>query len=256
MNIIEQLSQLHLYERKIELNTSVDCVIFCIKDSELKVLLTSFSNEIGWMLPGGFIGTLENADSAAERILQERTGAKNVYLQQFKVFSNPNRFSFETLISKMKLNETEKENIDKLPKRVFSVGYFALVNAESLLLTGGKMEENTFWAAMHQLPELIYDHKEIILEALKALQKELYFSPIAYNLLPEKFTMPELQKLYETILNKKIERSSFQRKMLNWGIYERLEERREGVAHKRPFLYRFDMQKYKQAKKQGNNFAV
>ena len=101
-----------------------------------------------------------------------------------------------------------------------------------------------------------FDHNQIVNDAVEALRNELYLKPIAYNLLPEKFTMPELQKLYEIILDKKIERSSFQKKMLKWDIYERLEERREGVAHKRPFLYRFDSQKYEEALKQGGRFGI
>lgn len=256
MDMKERLIRMNLDVDKFELNTSVDCVIFTIKENSLKVLLTSFLADNNWMLPGGFIGKKEDADTAAQRILEERTGAKSVYLEQFKVFSNPNRFSFSPLISNINLDDKQKEEISNLPKRVFSIGYFALVNFAALKLTGGVYDEDTTWIDVLHLPDLMHDHEIIIQEAVKALQKTLFVKPIGYNLLPVKFTMPELQKLYEVIFDKPIERSSFQRKMLKWGIYERLEERKEGVAHKRPFLYRFDVEKYVLAKKQGINFGI
>lgn len=256
MDLKQLLSKIQIDVSKFELNASVDCVIFTIQENKLKVLLTSFLPETPWMLPGGFIGKQENAGTAAKRILLERTGAENVYLQEFKTFSNPDRFSIEPLVSHLILDDEERKKISELHKRIFSIGYFALVNFESLTLTGGLFDENTRWADVEQLPQLMHDHTEIILEAIDALRKELYFKPIGYNLLPEKFTMPELQNLYEIILNKSIDRSSFQRKMLKWDIYKRLEERREGVAHKRPFLYVFNKEKYKLAIQQRINFGI
>lgn len=241
---------------EIEHNLSVDCVIFTIQDNQLKVLLTKLFVESNWMLPGGFILKNEQADDAAIRILHQRTGAEHIFLEQFKIFSSPDRFSFESLFKHKELIPEDIIGFDGIQKRVISIGYFALVNYESLKTTGGVFEEDTLWADVKKLPTLAHDHAEIILEAIKALQKELYLKPIAYNLLPEKFTMPELQKLYEIILDKSIERSSFQKKMLKWNIYERLEERREGVAHKRPFLYRFDKQKFDEALNQGIRFGL
>ena len=132
----------------------------------------------------------------------------------------------------------------------------ALVNFKSIPLTGGVLEEESCWCDVHQLAELEFDHKHIIQEALKALQKEVYFRPIVYKLLPEKFTLPELQNLYEVILGKSLDRGSFQRKMLRWDIFERLDERRSGVAHKRPFLYRFDPKKYQAALERGMSFGM
>ncbi len=255
MDLKSLFTEITLQPSNFELNTSVDCVIFTIQDETLKALLTRFANKIGWMLPGGFIAKYENSDSAAKRILQERTGIDNIYMQQFKIFSDPDRFSFEELfnISDIKKN---KHKLPKLPERVFSIGYFALVNYEQTKVTGGMYKEESNWLDIKNLPQLAFDHNEIISEAAKALRKEIHFKPIGYNLLPEKFTMPELQKLYEIILDRKLDRSSFQRKMLNWDIYERQKERKEGVAHKRPFLYKFDLTKYKQASERGVNFGI
>jgi len=235
-----------------ELNLSVDCVLFTIREERLKVLLTKLFEDSGWMLPGGFINKDEDSDASADRILFQRTGVSNIFLQQFKIFSDPDRFSFNSL----KIGHMEKLDQTRFPDRVISIGYFALVNMESLHLTGGEFDEDTIWADVEELPPLEHDHKEIIREAVEALRKELFFRPIAYNLLPEKFTMPELQKLYEIILDRTLERSSFQKRMLKWNIYQRLEERREGVAHKRPYLYRFDQEKYELALRQGIRFGI
>lgn len=240
---------------EFDFNTSVDCAIFTIKNDALKVLLTRFVDDIRWMLPGGFIGKKEDTDVAARRILQERTGVENNYLQQFKVFADPERFSFGELLNGVEPGENTMV-FEKLPERVISIGYFALVNYEKLKLTGGIYREESKWTNISELPQLAFDHNQIIFEAVKALRKELHLKPIGYNLLPEKFTMPELQRLYEIVLDRKIDRSSFQRKMLNWNIYERLEERKEGVAHKRPFLYKFNLVRYEQARERGLNFGI
>ncbi len=254
MDLKDLLSDISIHSSEYDFNTSIDSVIFTIQDDALKVLLTKFADEIGWMLPGGFIGKNEDTDSAAIRILQERTGVKNNYLQQFKVFSDPERFSFKKI-----LNEIDTEStitFAQLPERVISIGYFVLVNYEKLKLTGGIYREKSKWIDIRELPKLAFDHSEIIFEAIKALRKEIHFKPIGYNLLPEKFTMTELQRLYEIVLDRKIDRSSFQRKMLNWNIYKRLGELKEGVAHKRPFLYKFDLNRYEQARERGLNFGI
>lgn len=256
MDLKRRLIPLSEGSESLELNLSVDCVIFTIQNGALKVLLTKLAPDMMWMLPGGFMTKNENANQAASRILQFRTGVDKVYLNQFQIFSDLDRFSFETVVQKLPLNEQEIAFVSELPHRVISIGYFALVNFESTHNTGGDLEEESKWCDVHQLSSLEFDHYHIIQEALKALRKEVYFQPIVYKLLPEKFTLPELQKLYEVILDKELDRGSFQRKMLRWDIFERLEERRSGVPHKRPYLYRFSDQKYQMAIEQGINFGM
>lgn len=256
MDLRKRLMPLSEGSETFELNLSVDCVIFTIQKGALKVLLTKLAPELMWMLPGGFMTRNENANQAASRILQFRTGVDNVYLNQFQIFSELDRFSFETIVRELPLSDQELAHFSDLPQRVISIGYFALVNFESIHLSGGDLKEESYWCDVHQLPSLEFDHKHIIQEALIALRKEVYFKPIVYRLLPEKFTLPELQKLYEVILDKKLDRGSFQRKMLRWDIFERLEERRNGVPHKRPYLYRFSDQKYHLAIEQGTNFGM
>lgn len=256
MDIQKFLKSLHWSLDDLELNLSIDCAIFTIQDNQLKVLLTKLYPDAEWMLPGGFIFKNEEADHAATRILFQRTGLKNIYLEQFKIFSNPSRFSFQKLFDEIPFVENDPVDSSPFPERVISIGYFALLDYESIRVTGGELDEESMWAEIHNIPKLKFDHRQIVVDALDALRNELYLKPIAYNLLPEKFTMPELQRLYEIILDKPLERSSFQKKMLKWDIYERLEERRQGVAHKRPYLYRFDHVKFAEGLKQGIRFGL
>ena len=240
----------------LDLNISVDCVLFTVREGKLMVLLTRFSPDFGYALPGGFVRKKEDTDSAANRILMERTGLNHIYMKQFKVFSDPERFSFQPMIESIRNQETLQVDVTRFPDRVISVGYFALVRYESIHPTGGEYSEDSRWTDIQQLPDLIFDHASIIAEAAEALRRELYFKPVLYNLLPEKFTMPELQNLYEIILGRSMDRGSFQRKMIRWDIFERLEEKRTGVAHKQPFLYRFNKEKYEQAVEQGIRFVL
>jgi 8-oxo-dGTP diphosphatase len=188
---------------------SLDCVIFGFHENQLKVLLLKWK-EGPWCLPGGFIKHDESVDDSAIRVLHERTGLKNIYLQQFHTFGHPMR-------------EKGKKATDPkswMSKRFISIGYYALVEFSKV-------------------------------KALEAIRLDLNDHPVGYNLLPEKFTMPELQRLYETILDEKLDRRNFQKKILAMDFLIRLEERKTGGAHKAPFLYKFDKKKYSQALKQG-----
>ncbi|RLD95949.1 MAG: NUDIX hydrolase [Bacteroidetes bacterium] len=254
---LKDLRSISIWKKeKLELNISVDCVLLTVRDKKLKVLLNMPFPEVGYFLPGGFIMTDEDADAAAIRILHQRTGLDHIYLKQFRAFSDPGRFSYPTLFRNIGWEKHLMEELHTLSERMISIGYFALVNAELIQPTGGDFQESTTWGDIEHLPELNFDHELIITEAVDALRRELYFRPVLYNLLPEKFTMPELQNLYEIILGKPLDRGSFQRKMLRWDVFERLEERRSGVAHKRPFLYRFNKEKYTTALQKGIHFAI
>jgi hypothetical protein len=112
------------------------------------------------------------------------------------------------------------------------------------------------WFNIHSIPEMILDHENILKKALESLRLQLNFQPVGYNLLPLKFTMPELQKLYETILERKLDRRNFQRKIIDTGVLKRLDETKKGVAHKAPFYYKFDLRNYKKALKAGMRFEL
>lgn len=217
---------------------SIDCVVFGFHAASLKVLLLRNREPQTWSLPGGYVGKQEDLETAASRILEERTGAQNIYLQQFKVFSEPNR------------SQAAFENMpDALwhKQRFVSVGFYALIPYLSVTPVPDETSDICQWCDIDNLPELMMDHQQILEGALQALRRELSYKPIGYNLLPEIFTMPELQKLYEIILDRKLNRGNFYRKIMAYDVLDKLEGARKGGAHKAPYLYKFNQEKYKAA---------
>jgi hypothetical protein len=191
---------------------SIDCVIFGFHNNQLKVLLLKLANYGGYGLVAGFIYKEEHIDESAKRILHERTGLDNIFLQQFYIFGDPHRC--DENITKTVF---EKENIDApkdnwLLQRFLTIGYYALVDFEKVNAKADYFSEDCQWYDIDNLPPLAMDHKDIVQKALFALRTHLRYEPVGYNLLPAKFTMPELQSLYETILDEKLDRRNFQRK--------------------------------------------
>lgn len=225
-------------------NLSIDCVVFGFHDAVLKVLVTKLKEKELWALPGGYVLKTENLKEAANRILFSRTGAENIFLQEFKVFSDLHRSDGifddfpDTLWNK---------------QRFISVGFYALVDFHQVNLVMDDISDACEWKPIEDLPPFMMDHRTIFDKALETLRLQLNHKPIGHSLLPEKFTMPELQRLYEIILGKKLNRGNFYRKMLRYDILEKLDESRKGGAHKAPDLYRFDIEKYQLALKDGLN---
>jgi hypothetical protein len=154
----------------------------------------------------------------------------------------------------MKIMERRKVKIradNWLLQRFLTIGYYALVDFSHVNPSPDSMSIACEWCDIHQIPSLVLDHAAILKTALNTVRLQLNHQPIGYNLLPQKFTMPELQKLYETILDKKLDRRNFQRRILGYDIIRRLQERREGGAHKAPYLYSFDLRKYHHALEEG-----
>lgn len=234
---------------------SIDCVVFGFHENELKVLLLKAKYAGKWALPGGFILVLEHLDDAAKRILKERTGLDKIYLHQFYAFSDPER-STKKINQEFLKNMGIKAEKSWMFERFISVGYSALVDFTKVQPVADIFSDECDWFNIHKIPEMILDHENILEKALENLRIQLNFQPVGYNLLPLKFTMPELQKLYETILERKLDRRNFQRKMLDTGILERLDETKKGVAHKAPFYYKFDLHKYKKVLKAGMGFEL
>ena len=216
---------------------SVDTVIFGFNGDQLKVLLLKMKFNQQWFLPGGYMKKDENLESAAIRILRERTQLDKIFLQEFAVFSELNRSE-----------EAFKDFPDDLwhKKRFISVGYYALVNHKDVSPIGDELSESCDWIILDELESqnITMDHKQIIEIALNTLREEISYKPIGLNLLPEKFTLSELQKLYEAILGRTLNRGNFYRKIKNIGILKKLDEKRKGGAHKAPDLYTFDQENY------------
>jgi hypothetical protein len=231
-------------EKDILPAVSIDCVIFGFHENQLKVLLVKFGNTDIYSLSGGFVLNEESLDEAATRILNHRTGISNTYLEQFYVFGDPKRVDPEIHRTVMKKNGVDLPPTHFLFKRFISVGYYALVDFTQINPTSSIAQEESGWFDIYELPaNIAFDHLHIIQKALESLRLLLDHKLAVFNLMPETFTMGELQSLYETILNKKLLRANFQRKMLSLGILERLEKKWGGGAHKAPYLYRFDQSK-------------
>ncbi|AZB29126.1 MULTISPECIES: NUDIX hydrolase [Chryseobacterium] len=223
---------------------SADPVVFGFDQSELKVLLLQMTYRKQWLLPGGYVKKEEDIDDAAKRVLKERAGISDVYLEEFAVFGKNKRseFYFEDFDDSL----WQKQ-------RFVSIGYYALYNPDNANLVVDELSEKCEWISLSQLNEieLAMDHREIIEKALLTLRERITYKPIGYNLLPEKFTLSELQKLYETILGKELNRGNFYRKIKNLEILRKLNEQRRGGAHKSPDLYSFDEENYKKALENG-----
>lgn len=236
-------------------NLSVDSVIFGFHHNELKVLLLYSKLHGKWALPGGFIRFNEHMDDAAARVLYERTGLKNIYLQQFRVFSETGRSTraiYQPILQSMHIQLQESWMFE----RFITIAYSALVDFSKVKPQKDVLTDDCAWHSIDSIPEMILDHRAILDAALQHLRLQLNYQPVGANLLPSKFTMPELQRLYETILGKQLDRRNFQRKMLHTGILKKLNERREGVNHKAPTYYSFDQKVYKQFLKAGMGFGI
>jgi 8-oxo-dGTP diphosphatase len=218
---------------------AIDAVIFGFHDDQLKVLLIEYKRTGIFALPGGFIGEQENINDAAKRVVSERTGLENIFLDQFYVFGDYSRFDPEPIRAVMHANGVVPPDNHWLLQRFISVGYYALVEFTMAKPTPAAIFDSCEWYDLNNMPKLIQDHTQIVKKGLEALRANLDHQLIGFNLLPQDFTMGNLQKLYETILGKKLLRPAFQRKMLSLGILERVAKKWTGGAHKAPYLYRF-----------------
>lgn len=236
-------------------NVSIDCIIFGFHGSELKVLLLQAKYAGAWALPGGFIFKEEHLDDAAKRILKHRTGLDDIFMQQFQVFSEPGRSTKKINKQFLKNSGVELQQ-SWMFERFITVAYTALVDFSKVSPVADNFSSDCKWFNVHEIPELILDHSNILNKALENLRLQLNYHPVGYNLLPAKFTMPELQKLYETILDRKLDRRNFQRKITSTGILKRLNETKKGVAHKAPYYYKFDLRKYQKALQVGMGFEL
>lgn len=232
---------------------SLDCVVFGFHENQLKVLLLRMKFSRQWALPGGFVLENESLEVAANRVLKERTGLSQIFLQQFHVFSDPLRSQQNPAVPDVQQSEIISPDIEWFNQRFISVGFYSLVDFTKVEPKPDELSDICTWVSLDEIETLMLDHRQILDKALETLRLQLTFQPVGYNLLPEKFTMPELQKLYETILGKTLDRRNFQRKMLGYGILTKLDEVKTGVAHKAPALYKFNIANYESALKEGLN---
>lgn len=236
-------------------SVSVDCVIFGFHAGELKVLLLRGVHNGKWALPGGFIYRNENVERAAARVLRERTRLKGIFLQQFHLFGDATRTRQKHAKAFLQRAGVKDPESHWLMARFVTVGYYALVEFAKVRPAPDPYSSECAWHSVTGLKNLILDHRQIIEKGLETLRLQINYQPIGYNLLPEEFTLKDLQLIYETILGKKLDRSNFQRKILSYGILHRKEKQYTGGSHRAPYLYRFNKEAYFKALKEGVNKA-
>lgn len=210
---------------------TADCVIFGFDGVSIKLLLIQRGIEPykgKWAFPGGFMNMDETAEECAKRELEEETGLKDAAVEQFYTFSDVNRDPRE---------------------RVITVAHYALVRLSDV--KGGDDAASARWFAMDEVPSLAFDHDRIMRMAVNRLKERICFEPIGFELLPEVFTMTELQNLYEAILEVKFDRRNFYNKMLKLGILSEAEPRPANAARRTPSKYRFNSEKYAELKQKG-----
>ncbi len=230
---------------------SLDCVVFGFHENQMKVLLLKMKYTKEWALPGGFVCENESIELAATRVLKERTGLEHIFLRQFYIFSDPKRSQNNPAVPDMIQSGIIYPAKGWFDQRFISVGFYALVEFSQVLPQHDALSDECKWVNLNEIGSLMMDHNQILDKALETLRLQLTFQPVGYNLLPEKFTMPQLQKLYETILGKELDRRNFQRKMMTYSILTKLDEVKSGVAHKAPTLYSFNIENYQNALNDG-----
>lgn len=226
---------------------TIECVIFGYENQQLKVLIPKLDfNGDFWALPSGFVHQQDDIDEAARKILEFRTGIKNLYLEQFRVFGKVARDHASFLDKLIELNpdrlvvgEASKADYEWFTKRFISIGYYALVDIGKVQPQLSSIDQAIEWHPVQELPTMILDHEEIVEVALKTLRRDLDEKLNAFNLLPDTFTMKEVQDVYEAISGGDFWRTNFQKKILGLDVLERLEKKFTGAANKAPYLYRF-----------------
>lgn len=222
-----------------DIKIAVDAIVFGYSDNKLNVLLIKqkygeLKNQ--WALVGGFVKDNETLFEAVNRELKEEAGIKVNYLEQLYTFG---------------------DNIERDPRfRVISVAYFALVNSTKFVLTADSDAEEVKWFPINELPELAFDHKEIIQVAQKRLQSKLSYQPVGFDLLHKEFLFSELENLYCCILEKEIDRRNFRKKILSFGIVEETEKFGKKIKGRPAKLFKFNNQKYKTLSKEGFLFEI
>ena len=217
---------------------TVDCVVFGLDDHELKVMLIQRGLapfEGKWALPGGFVRVGETLEEAARRELVEETGLHEVFLEQLYTFGA----------------------VDRDPReRVVSVAYYALVNLRDHDVQAATDARDAAWFGVHDVPSLAFDHTGILQMALERLRGKLRYQPVGFELLPKKFTLSQLQHLYELVLERELDKRNFRKRVLAMDLVVETDEVERDVAHRAARLYRFDERKYRRLAEAGFNFEL
>lgn len=216
---------------------AVDCIIFGFEDGKLKLLIIKRKvdpMEGAWSLVGGFVQEGESTNNAATRVLRQTTGIQDIYMDQLQCYGDADRDS---------------------GARVIAVAYYALIriSEHDRILANA---HGAHWLSLHQIPELIFDHSQMLSDALARLRDQAHFHPIGFELLPEKFSLPQLRNLYEEIYQRPLDKRNFRKKILAMDILEKLDEKDKSTSKKGANLYRFDRKKYAALTEHGLVFEI
>ena len=235
-NINTSLSKI---DAKYLMAVSIDCVIFGYGEGKLKVLLIKSGIEpfIGkYALIGDLVRQDEDPDAAAARVLKERTGIEDLYLEQVKAFGEPDRHPLG---------------------RVITIAYYSLVKIDQITRSIDKLPSDAKWFEVNEeIPELAFDHRFILLECYNRLKKQLREKPIGFSLLPKKFTLNQLQSLYETVLDLELDKRNFRRKLKSMDLLIDLNETQQDVAHRPAGLYSFNEKLFEEKNQKGLHFVI
>lgn len=216
---------------------AVDCIIFGFKDNELRLLLVKRGFNPGkgeWSLAGGFLTRQESLTTAAKRVLGELTGLNNVFMEQVETFGDLERDPGE---------------------RVLSAAFYALINMEDYKESLVK-EYHTKWVDINNIPDMVFDHNRMVKRALEKLRRKAATQPLGFNLLPDKFTLTQLQRLYEAIYQREFDNRNFRKKFIGMDFIEKLDEKDKTSSKRGAFYYKFNKEKYENAEELGLNFVT
>ncbi len=225
------------YSREDKMYVATDCIIFGFDEAKIKLLI--FKRRVEplkgqWSLIGSFVRIDEDVDSAAQRVLMEITGLENVFMEELKTYGSANRDPGYRCVSigqyaLIRINDYDRELVEK---------------------------HGAHWYDLEDVPDLVLDHGQMVNDALERLKRKARFQPIGFELLPEKFTLPQLQKLYEAIYQTKLDARNFRKKVLSHNVLEKLDEKDKTSSRRGAFLYKFDHKNYRRLLKSGFNFEI
>ena len=225
------------YEDEDKHYVALDCIIFGFDEGELKLLLLKRKFEPAkgdWSLMGGFLKSNESLDEGARRILFQLTGLTNIYMEQLQSYGDVNRDPGE---------------------RTISIAFYALIKVDD---NDRKLAEahGAHWVSINKVPQLIFDHNKMVEKALKTLRNKIVIKPIGFELLPEKFTLPQLQSLYEAINQEQLDKRNFRKRILETGLLDKMDEKERGSSKKGAFYYMFNNEKYRMFAELGFHFQM
>ena len=225
-------------DKFFQFGLSVDCVVFGYQDGKLRVLLIKRGAEPfkgQWALPGDLVYPNEDIEVAARRILHDLTAIDNLYLEQTRVYGQ----------------------VDRHPiGRVITTGYYALINIDNYDPQASAWADSVYWVDVNTIPKLAFDHNLILHHALKTLRFRVRHLPVGFELLPKKFTLGNLQELYEALLNEKYDKANFRKRIVSMNMLVSLKENQKDVPHRPGRLYSFDKERYDQLKSKGFSFEL